>query len=191
MIKAIIFDFFGVISSEVSPFWFAERYEHEKALELKEKYMSLSDRGDVSENETFESLSRLSGESAADIRADFTRRAVINQDTVELIKLLKSNYKIVLLSNAMGTWLRGILEKNSLPELFDEIIISSEVRLIKPEPEIFNLALSRIGVQADEAIFLDDNKANADGASAIGLHGIVFTDAENAKIELLAKGIKI
>ncbi len=185
MKKAIIFDFFGVISSEVAPFWFAERFEHEEALRLKEEYMGPSDRGEVSEEETFKRLSLLSGESAEEIYADFTKRAVIDVETVALIERLKKTYKIVLLSNAMSSWLKNILDKNSLMRLFDFAVISADEKIAKPDRRIFELVLNRANITADEAIFIDDNKKNVDGAIRVGIEGIIFTDAQSLEAELI------
>ena len=189
MIKAIFFDFFGVISSEVAPFWFAERYEREDALRLKEEYMMPADRGDVFEEETFNRLALLSGEPAEDIYADFYRRAVVNDDTVKLIERLKKKYKILLLSNAMSDWLKTLLEKNSLMRLFDYTVISADEKTAKPERRIFEIALLRAGVSADEVIFIDDNKRNIDGALRAGIEGIIFTDAKALESELIKRGV--
>ena len=189
MIKAIIFDFFGVISSEVAPFWFAKRFEREEALRLKEEYMGPSDRGEVSEKETFKQLSLLTGESTEEIYEDFCRRAVINPKTVALVERLKKNYKIVLLSNAMSAWLRKILTKNNLMRLFDFTVISADEKIAKPDKRIFELALNRANISADEAIFTDDNKKNVDGALCAGIEGIIFTDARSLEDELKRRGI--
>ena len=189
MKKTIIFDFFGVISSEVAPFWFAERFDRDTALRLKEEYMGPSDRGDVSEEETFARLALLTGEDALDIYDDFCRRAVINEDTVAVIKRLKKSYRIVLLSNAMSAWLKGILSKNDLYSLFDYTIISADEHIAKPDKRIFELALERAGIAAEDAVFIDDNPKNVDAARGAGIDGIIFKDAESLEVELREKGI--
>ena len=191
MKKAVIFDFFGVISTKVAPFWFAERFSPDKAAELKEKYMGPSDRGEASEDETFAALSALSGERAEDIREDFNRRVKINPEMVELIESLHEKYKTVLLSNAMEEWLEKILAKNDLFRLFDTTVISAKEKIAKPSAEIFRLALSRAGVSADEAVFIDDNRKNTDGAMTAGIDGIVFTGVTALKDELAAHGISV
>lgn len=191
MIRAIFFDFFGVISSEVSPFWFEKHFSDDEAARLKEEYMTPADRGDLSDDEVFETLSRLSGETPDEIRADFRSRLKIKEDTVALIETLKNNYPIVLVSNAMRDWLRNILTENDLLRLFDKVVISSELGMIKPERDIFEYALSSIGVRADEAVFLDDNEKNVKGAEAIGINGIVFTTAKDAGQKLAEIGVAI
>ena len=79
MINTIIFDFFGVMSTEVAPFLFAEVFEPEEAKRLKEEYMQPADRGDVSERELYESLGRLFSRTGEEVEADFLSRAVIDR----------------------------------------------------------------------------------------------------------------
>lgn len=190
-ISTVVFDFFGVISSEVAPFWFAERYPEEEAKRLKDEYLSPADRGDIDEEELFGRLSALSGEPAEEIDRDFMRRAVINPDTVALIEELRRKYRVALLSNAQASWLHKILKANDLYRLFETMVISGEEHIIKPEPEIFRLLVSRMGISPSEAVFLDDNPTNAEAARAVGMHGIVFKNAEDAKNELRKLGVEI
>ena len=187
-IKAIIFDFFGVISSEVAPFWFAARYPEGEAKLLKEKYMGPADRGELSKKELFLSLSELSGESPERIEADFLRLAVIDQATVLLIRQLSRRYKIILLSNAQAELLHDILSRDSLYSLFDATVISGEEGIVKPSPEIFALALSRGGIRADEAIFTDDNIKNVKAASSLGIRSVLFEGAGKFRRALIDLG---
>ncbi len=190
-IKAIIFDFFGVISSEIAPFWFGERFPDEEARRLKDEYMSPADRGDVTDEELFSSLSALSGENSEDIKADFARRVHIDRELVAFIEKLGKKYKIALLSNAMAAWLRDILEKNNLNRLFDYKFISGELHIIKPEPGIFLSALEVLGIEPCEAMFIDDNIKNVNGAASVGINPILYTDLESLKSELETLKIEI
>ncbi len=190
-VKAVIFDFFGVISTEVSPFWFRERFSDEEAKILKEKYMTPADRGDLTEEEVFLTLSELSGESPTKIEADFASRVSIDNGMTSLIKSLRGDYKTALLSNAMGTWLWKILKSNDLEGLFDTIVISSEEHEVKPEGRIFETALKRLGISASEAVFIDDNKRNVDGALSVGINGIIYTGLDDLKNKLRELGITV
>lgn len=190
MITTVVFDFFGVVSSEVAPFWFEKRFPSD-AVRLKHEYMSPADDGRINDVELFENLSRLSGEPAEEIRQEFYRLAVINHDTVALIERLRKNYRVALLSNAQAEWLEGIFERDGLCRLFDERIISSKERVSKPSREIFELLLERVGISPEEAVFLDDNVKNVEAARTVGMHGIVFESAEQAECELSSLGIKI
>ena len=191
MIKAIFFDFFGVISTEVSPFWFEKHFAPDEAARLKEEYMIPADLGELSEDEVFSALSRLSGEPEDSIRQDFRSRVSIKKDTVALIESLKEKYPIVLVSNAMKGWLKNLLVKEDLLRLFDHVIISGEIGLIKPERPIFDAALAAVGVEPSEAVFLDDSERNVKGACAVGINGILFTTACEARERLFSLGVEL
>jgi len=62
-------------------------------------------------------------------------------------------------------------------ELFDQVVISGEVGLRKPQPEIYLLAAERLRVEPSECVFVDDFKINADGAAAVGMLGIQHRNA--------------
>jgi HAD superfamily hydrolase (TIGR01509 family) len=67
---------------------------------------------------------------------------------------------------------------------FDEIIISWEEKLIKPDPRIFKLTLQRLGVEKEEAVLIDDRIVNIIGAQKFGLHTIYFKTKDQALAEL-------
>jgi 2-haloacid dehalogenase len=72
---------------------------------------------------------------------------------------------------------------------FDGIIVSGDERVLKPEPEIYNLLLSRYGLEARDCIFIDDSKANVEGACAVGMHAIHFVEPMDLTAELRKYGI--
>ena len=190
-IRTIIFDFFGVISTEVSPRWFAKRFSDTEAKLLKEKYMSMADVGKYSETELFEYLSLLSGETAEDIYNEFMSYVEINLALVNIILKLKKKYKIVLLSNALDTWLHKILANNDLYRCFDHFVISGEEGIAKPSEEIYRIALSRSLTEPADAIFIDDNIKNTLAAEKVGIRGIVYENNEKLLSDLKGVGVEI
>ena len=72
---------------------------------------------------------------------------------------------------------------------FAGILVSGEEGMIKPDPRIFRLLLERYGLDAAEAVFIDDNPANAAAAAALGIHGIHFRDPPSLRRELGALGL--
>ena len=72
--------------------------------------------------------------------------------------------------------------------LFDEIIISSEVKLVKPGSEIYQLALDRMQAKPEESVMIDDNIVNVNGAKQIGIAGILYTNV-NSLIEELKQDL--
>ena len=71
---------------------------------------------------------------------------------------------------------------------FDGIVLSGEEGVIKPDPRIFRILLDRYGIARDEAVFIDDNPANAAAADALGIHGIHFRSPAELRDELRALG---
>lgn len=61
--------------------------------------------------------------------------------------------------------------------LIDDYVVSGDAGMVKPNPAIFRLLLDRFGLRAEECIFIDDNPANVEAASGLGLRGILFRDA--------------
>ena len=188
--KTIMFDFFGVISSEIAPHWFEKHFSKIDAATLKEKYARPADSEEISEIEYFAQLAKLVSEKPEDIRNEWMSMVSINLNLVDYIKALRRNFQIVLCSNAPSPFLREILEKNTLSILFDTIIISSEIHAIKPEPDFFRLVLDRCAIKPEESVFIDDNNNNVIGAESIGIKGFVFSSLAQLKDSLESLEIK-
>jgi epoxide hydrolase-like predicted phosphatase len=110
----------------------------------------------------------------------------LNDEVVELLRSLRPRYKIGLLSNAWDDLRQTLDERFHVVELFDELIISAEVGLGKPDPRIYQLAVQRLGVQPAEAVFIDDVLVNVEAARGEGLYAIQFLSFEQAQSELSA-----
>jgi putative hydrolase of the HAD superfamily len=87
-----------------------------------------------------------------------------------------------LLSNSWGLG----YDRSGWDELFDAVVISGEVRMRKPEPRIYRLVASRLGVRPSECVFVDDIGLNVRGAVAVGMVGIHHADTETTAAELEA-----
>ena len=72
---------------------------------------------------------------------------------------------------------------------FRDILVSGEVKLLKPDPAIYFLALDRFGLRPDQALFVDDRLINVEGAEAVGMRAHLFTDAEDLRARLQAEGL--
>ncbi|RYE03352.1 MAG: HAD family phosphatase [Sphingomonadales bacterium] len=80
------------------------------------------------------------------------------------------------------------------PEIFGrfrDVVVSGDEKLMKPDAAIYRLALARFGLEPAQAVFVDDNQANVEGASRIGIHAIRFTGAESLRADLGALGLPI
>lgn len=86
-----------------------------------------------------------------------------------------------LVSNSWGA---GRYDRDLFPELFDGVVISGEVGLHKPEPEIFRLAAERVGAAPGECVFVDDLRENCAGAEAVGMTAVLHRGAAETLPEL-------
>jgi putative hydrolase of the HAD superfamily len=86
-----------------------------------------------------------------------------------------------LLSNSWG---QHRYERESFPELFDAVVISGEVGIRKPDPEIYALAAERLGREPERVVFVDDLPGNLKPARAIGMATVLHRDAETTLREL-------
>lgn len=76
-------------------------------------------------------------------------------------------------------------------DLLDGAIVSGELGIVKPDRQIFEVALERSGTTPERAVFVDDSPANVEGAAALGIDAFVFVDAARARRELAARGIPV
>ena len=72
---------------------------------------------------------------------------------------------------------------------FRDVVVSGDEQLMKPDAAIYRLALHRFGLTPQEAVFIDDNAANVAGANAVGIHGMLFTDARTLRADLVGLGL--
>jgi putative hydrolase of the HAD superfamily len=79
-----------------------------------------------------------------------------------------------LVSNSMGS---GTYDRSLFPELFDGVVISGEVGMHKPQPEMFLLGAERAGVEPAECVFVDDLRENCAGAEAVGMTAVLHRGA--------------
>lgn len=112
------------------------------------------------------------------------------EPTVEILRQLKSaGWPLYALSNFPPERFAQTCERFPFLRLFDDAVISGEVKLAKPDPRIYHLAVSRTGRRADECIFIDDVAVNVEAAAAIGIDAIRFESAEQLSGELKRRGI--
>jgi putative hydrolase of the HAD superfamily len=95
--------------------------------------------------------------------------------------------RVAALSNSWGTGEYDPYAGWGLDEMFDAVVISDQVGLRKPDPEIYKLTASKIGRSPGECLFVDDTKHNLPAAAGLGMGTLFFTgaDGEVAEIETL------
>ncbi len=113
----------------------------------------------------------------------------INSDVVEIIKQIRDNdrYKLLALSNLnLSHWDYIQKKKWEFIDYFDELILSHEIHLIKPDPKVFNYTIQKAGCKPNQIVFIDDGLNNIRSARELGIIGIKYTN-EDELIEELKK----
>jgi putative hydrolase of the HAD superfamily len=92
-----------------------------------------------------------------------------------------AGFRTGLISNSMGG---ASYDRDIFPELFDGVVISGDVGMHKPQPEIFLLGAERAGVAPQQCVFVDDLRENCDGAEAVGMTVVLHRGADTTLPEL-------
>jgi putative hydrolase of the HAD superfamily len=119
------------------------------------------------------------GHTAADLshifRSATRKRMFVYPAIRQGLKTLREKYRLGIVSNAQEAFTPEELDVYGLREHFDVIVLSSQVKLKKPNPAIFHAALEKIGVGASETVFVgNDLAADIMGASALGMKTILI-----------------
>ncbi len=111
---------------------------------------------------------------------------------VDLIRRLRPPYRTAVLSNAANT-LRHRLREAGIAELFDDIVVSADVGIAKPDPSIYTLAAERLELAPEECVFIDDLESNVRAAHSVGMEGVHFRvdRGDDLRMQLEALGIAL
>jgi putative hydrolase of the HAD superfamily len=94
-----------------------------------------------------------------------------------------------IVSNMGDTVHKAMVSEFAWLSRFDVLVWSYELRITKPDPAIYRYALERLGTQPEETLFIDDREENVRAAIAVGMKGIVFTNVDQLRRELVALGL--
>jgi len=134
-------------------------------------------RGQISEAEYWRDVAQQLALDAQDIptlqREYFAGDVVDSTLTAYLQARRAEGHTIALLSNEVRS-LREKLDAHALTPLFDIIVISAEIGVMKPDPAAYHAVLKALGRPAHETVFIDDMPANIDAANALGIQGVLY-----------------
>jgi len=195
-LRAVLFDYGLVLSAPADP---AARA---RLLELTAlppevfdahywKYRWDYDRGTLNGRTYWETIARDTGmalsseQVAALIEQDVLLWASLNPVMLEwVLRVQAAGLKTAILSN-MGEELLAHMRQNfRWLDTFDHHTWSCELNIIKPEAAIYTHTLEAVGVQPEEALFIDDRIENVLGARQVGIHALLFRDPETLRNDL-------
>lgn len=145
--------------------------------------LDVLDIGDMTEEEFVGEIAKKANVEPSVIEKDAESFAKLNRELLSFIEQeLKPKYKIGLLTNAHQTVIERVFGEH-LP-LFDLVLISSKLHMIKPHKDIFEFAIKEADISPEEILFVDDSKRNIEMAQSLGIQTILFTDFESFKKDL-------
>lgn len=105
------------------------------------------------------------------------------------LRLKQHGIRTAILSNMGDSVLESIQREFKWLEQFDVLVWSYQLRIAKPDPQIYLHTLEKLGTRPEEALFLDDKKVNVDAAIALGMRSLEFSTIERLRADLIAAGL--
>lgn len=184
MIKAIVFDCFGVLAEDGwSPF---KRQYISHDPELVKKIAQLGkevDEGKRSFDDMIHETAHLVGVGEAEVRAAVEHKVPNEALFAYIAETLKPSYKIGMLSNASY----NVTDLLFVPEqaaVLDAVALSYEVGLVKPDKAMYEVIAQRLEVRLDEVLMVDDQIRHCEGALEAGMQAMIYHDMTQFKSEL-------
>lgn len=177
MIRAIIFDCFGVVITDA-----LQQLRHELHAVNPEGARAVSDivaannLGLMEPGEANERIAAILGISTGDFKRQVAAGELRNTPLLAYIHELRGSYMTAMLSNIAGSSLARRFPDDELSHYFDVVVASSDIGFAKPEAEAYETTAARLGVRCDECVFVDDRQRFCEGATAVGMHSILYTD---------------
>lgn len=183
MIKAIIFDCFGVVRIDAFDAAY-QSFGGDVAADQKfiKETMYASNAGHIPS-----SIPVIAAH--LDVDPELWRKAVdegstLNQEVLDYVLELRKTYKTAMLSNIGSGGLQRMFEPGLLNKYFEVSVASGEIGYAKPEPEAYEIVADMLSMRLDECVFIDDRQDYVDGANAVGMRAVLFTSTKQLKTDL-------
>lgn len=184
MIKALIFDCFGVFYTDPVFAYMrdpATPPDKAEALHLLDKQAAV---GELDKGGFVAQAARLLNISESDSEQRFFHSNERNEQLVEFIQQLRKNYRIAMLSNIGGDMMDGFFSAEERERLFDTVILSGDVKMAKPDRAIFELACERLDIELHEAVMIDDMQTTCDIVKTFGMSSVCYKNFGQFQTEL-------
>ena len=122
----------------------------------------------------------LTPEELERLQHEFWQGDQLDSALIQFIRELRQDFRTALLSNAWPGMRQMIENEWGIADCFDDLFISAEIGLAKPDPKIYRLALDRLDLPPARAVFIDDFNENVRAAAALGLRAIQFLSSKQA-----------
>ena len=183
MIKAIIFDCFGVVLSDTLQSTY-ERLggDFHTDFDFIIDVIEQANRGEIPSS--FPAIAEKLGVSVDTYAEALASGREINASLMEYILELRKKFKVAMLSNVGKGRIETLFEDGFLDRHFDVVVASGDVGFAKPEARAYEITAERLGARLDECVFTDDREHYIEGAQHVGMKTILFKSTEEFKEDL-------
>lgn len=179
MIKAVVFDCFGVLYVDATHHFYEQHIQEYDRLRPQLSDLNRAyDIGLLTQAMLNQQVADLAGLDVAFVAEHIQGVHQRNQALLDYSQSLRSTYKVGMLSNIGIDGMNSFFSSDERKQLFDAVVLSSEVRLVKPDPQIYEVMAARLGVLPEECVMIDDISVNVAGAQQVGMHGVVYQTNE-------------
>lgn len=194
MIRSIVWDVGGVLirTEDPAPRLALARQYNMTRMELEALVFGEGDRvpgqlGQITFEEHLTELAQqlhLNAEEMNGFMQQFFAGDMVDLHLVDEIRQMKTVYQTAILSNAFSNLRELLAHEWQIADGFDQIVVSAEVGLMKPDPKIFDELLKVTGEKAESTVFIDDSPANVQAARSCGIEAIRFVTPDQVMQEL-------
>lgn len=190
MIKAILFDFDGVLTVDKTGSASITKYISEKCgipLEVVKasygKYNKALLDGSIVHQDMWEEFCQDVGERIPyEVLTESFIATPLDEEMIALVKQLKEKYFIAMVTDNKADRINTVLREKNLAPWFDFVAVSAELHMGKESREVFDFVARQLGVSADECVFIDNTEKNLTIPNKMGMKTILFDD-QNRDIE--------
>lgn len=188
MIKAIIFDCFGVVVSDALEVICAKlRIDDPVTASAVRDLVHAGNHGFMTPRQSSGRIAQLLGITYEQYRQQIADGEIKDLELLAYIKALRSKYKTALLSNIGTGSLARRFDTGELDTYFDVVVASGDIGYAKPEAEAYEITADRLGVRLDECVFTDDREGYCEAARGVGMSTIWYKNFSQFKQELEAR----
>jgi HAD superfamily hydrolase (TIGR01509 family) len=185
MIRAIVFDCFGVVISDALEVLTGRLRETDpEAARRVSDLVRQSNQGLADPTESSRQVAAVLGLTYEEYRAQIAAGEIKNTELIAYIRELRQSYKTALLSNIGAGSLKRRFTDAELTELFDVVVASGDIGFTKPAKEAYLITAERLEVPPAECVFVDDRSPYCEGARGVGMRTVCYQDFTQFRTEL-------
>jgi len=185
MVRAILFDCFGVIITDSLKVVVEELAQsNPRVAEQVVDIIRANNRGLIEPAESNKQIAEILGVSVEAWRDRIDQGETKDGRLLAYIAELRRNYKTALVSNIGHQSLERRFSEKELHDSFDAVVISGDVGYVKPEAEIYLQAARKLGVAPDECIMVDDRERHCSGAEDVGMRAVLYQNFAQGKQDI-------